>query len=81
MSKAQRRAGKYSPDDCAVIRTNLIKVFVVVGDLLHRPVELNDGGKKPLAFVCWSKGFSFLVRLLCFGFRLASTICRKNQIG
>ena len=58
MSIIPAACGEIRPDDCAVIRTNLIKVFVVVGDLLQRPVELNDGGKKPLAFVCWSKGFS-----------------------
>lgn len=58
MSKAQRRAWEIRPDDCAVIRTNLTKVFVV-GETYTAPCQLADDKKKPLAFVCWSKGFRF----------------------
>ena len=37
MSKAQRRVWEIRPDDCAVIRTRLIKVFVVVVDSYNAP--------------------------------------------
>ena len=59
MSKAQRRVGKFVLM-IALSSGQILSKSLSSEKLLQRPVELADD-KKPLAFVCWSKGFSFLV--------------------
>ena len=56
MSKAQRRVGKYSPDDCAVIRTSLLSKHLSSEKLRQRPVELDDDKKKTPCFCVLEQG-------------------------
>ena len=57
MSKAQRRVGKYVLM-IALSSGQVLSKSLSSEKLLQRPVELDDGKRKPLAFVYWSKGFS-----------------------
>ena len=59
MSKAQRRVWEIRPDDCAIIRTRLIKVFVV-GETYTAPCQLADDKKKTPCFCVLEQGvFAF----------------------
>ena len=65
MSKAQRRVWEIRPDDCAVIRTSLIKVFVV-GETPTTPRRTCRRQKEnPLLLCVGARGFRLGCSVLC----------------